>query len=389
MERSRKILGCGVVLMIMAPIFLGMQAIPYQYRTNLDIRVSTLPAPVVIDGKQVIYYELIATNFGTDTIRLKTLTVSGTGNGARFAVLDEEDLKKRACRIGTQGARYTDTLLPGSSSVIYLEVALANKRVGADRLAHRLRFETTVGSNHRMDSVLVTVPVSGAAAPVIGPPLGKGNWAAVYEPSWRTGHRRVIYTVEGRARIPGRYAIDFIQLDRNGRLAHGDDNQVKDWYGYGADVLAVADGIIAAVRTDFLETPTVAGRERVTAERATGNYVSIDLGNNTYAFYEHLKPGSIRVRAGQKVKKGQIIGSLGFTGQSNGPHLHFHLADKNSPLGAEGIPFCFDRFTWLGSYSEIDSLGRSPWVPVGRDVKSVRRRERPVANSVIAWVASS
>ena len=196
----------------------------------------------------------------------------------------------------------------------------------------------------------------------------------------------MIYTLDGHARIPGRYAIDFIKLDNNGKLAHGNDDLVKEWYGYDADVLAVADGTVAAVRTDFLETPTVSGRERVTAERATGNYISICLDKGKYAFYEHLKPGSIRVKLGQKVKKGQIIASLGFTGQSDGPHLHFHVADKNSPLGAEGIPFSFDHFIWSGSYTNIDSLGKSPWIPVDRSVKRIRSSERPMPNSVISFL---
>jgi murein DD-endopeptidase MepM/ murein hydrolase activator NlpD len=375
------------ILLILTSIFSIKTAFTQQYRANLDVRIPHLSGPVTIGGKRVLYYELYATNFGTDTIQLKMLQVSDLTGHAMLVVFDNEALKKRSARIGTQGRVYTDMLPGGSSCVVYIELDLKNNGDHDLQLAHRLLFETVGRPRPSIDSVtVITTPVPSAAPLVLGPPLGKGNWAAVYEPSWLTGHRRVIYTLNGHARIPGRYAIDLIKLDNNGKLAHGNDDLVKEWYGYGADVLAVADGTVAAVRTDFLETPTVSGRERVTAERATGNYISICLDKGKYAFYEHLKPGSIRVKPGQKVKKGQIIASLGFTGQSDGPHLHFHVADKNSPLGAEGIPFSFDHFIWSGSYTNIDSLGRSPWIPVDLSVKRIRSRQRPMPNSVISFL---
>lgn len=71
-----------------------------------------------------------------------------------------------------------------------------------------------------------------------------------------------------------------------------------------------------------------------------------------------MKPKSIKVKTGQKVKKGDAIASLGFTGQTTGPHLHFHEADADSPLGAEGIPFVFEQFEILGSYADFGILAK-------------------------------
>jgi len=378
------------ILIMLTSIFSGKTAFSQQYRANLDVRIPYLSSPVTIGGMRVMYYELYATNWGTDTIQLKMLRISGVTGDPILAVFDNDGLKRRSARVGTQGKVYGDILPGGSSCVIYVELALKNERDDARnvdlKLIHCLRFETFGGPVRSMDSVtLIPTPVPSAQPLVLGPPLGKGNWAAVYEPSWRTGHRRVIYTVGGHAGIPGRYAIDFIKLDNDGRLAPGNDDLAKEWYGYGAEVLAVANGTVASVRNDFLETPTISGRERVTAERATGNYISIRVGTGKYAFYEHLKPGSIKVRPGQTVKEGQVIANLGFTGQSDGPHLHFHVADMNSPLGAEGIPFSFGHFIYSGNYTNIDSLGKSPWLPVSRSVKRLRRSERPFPNSVISF----
>lgn len=175
-----------------------------------------------------------------------------------------------------------------------------------------------------------------------------GPWEAVYNPAWTRGHRRVVYTVDGHAHIPGRYAIDFIKVDSQGRFFQGDSDVVRNWYGYGARVLAVSDGVVASTRDSFPESPTVSGHRPCPADQGAGNYISIDIGGR-FVFYEHLRPGSITVRPGQRVRKGEVIGALGFTGQTVGPHLHLHVADRNSPLGAEGLPFAFERFDQAGT----------------------------------------
>ena len=67
----------------------------------------------------------------------------------------------------------------------------------------------------------------------------------------------------------------------------------------------------------------------ITLETVGGNHVIIDIGGGHYAFYAHLKPGGIRVKLGDKVKRGQVIGLVGNTGNSTEPHLHFHISDGN------------------------------------------------------------
>src|SRR3546814_3208759 len=93
----------------------------------------------------------------------------------------------------------------------------------------------------------------------------------------------------------------------------------------------------------MVESATISAHPENALGDATGNYVALDLGDGRHAFYEHLKPGSIRVVPGQRVRRGEVIAELGFTGDSTGPHLHFHVADAPSPLGAEGLPFEIDR----------------------------------------------
>ena len=98
----------------------------------------------------------------------------------------------------------------------------------------------------------------------------------------------------------------------------------------------------------------------ITLETVGGNHVILELAPGVYAFYAHLQPGSIRVKLGDTVNRGDPVGLLGNSGNSTAPHLHFHLTDGNSLLGAEGIPFEFDRFELLGTSRASRASGSRP-----------------------------
>jgi len=356
-----------------------------QYQTSVDMRVPFVSAPTVINGKPGIYYELHITNFAKDSLRLKKLSVLSTTDSSTIFYGDEINLKRRVKRIGLSPKDDNLILPPGSLGVIYLEFNLPVRNTGM-HLVHQLGFDLITGKKSTPVSVKgAGIEIAPKAPLIIGPPVRSGPWAAIYEPSWLTGHRRVFYTVNGTARLPGRFAIDFIKLDSKGKYANNNEDTIRNWYGYGSDVLAVSDGVIASVKNDFPESATISKYQSPSPENATGNYVSIKIGNNQFVFYEHLKPGSIKVKPGQKVKKGEVIASLGFTGQTTGPHLHLHIALENSPLGAEGIPFEFEHFTLLGSYPDLNTFGKKSWPPVPNSAPTLVHQEHPAPNSVIMF----
>jgi murein DD-endopeptidase MepM/ murein hydrolase activator NlpD len=67
-----------------------------------------------------------------------------------------------------------------------------------------------------------------------------------------------------------------------------------------------------------------------------------------YAFYAHMEKGSIDVAQGQRVKRGDVLGKLGNSGNTSAPHLHFHLMDGPSALASNGIPYVIDSFALAG-----------------------------------------
>jgi murein DD-endopeptidase len=215
---------------------------------------------------------------------------------------------------------------------------------------------------------------------VLGPPLRGEGWLTGNGPDPQTGHRRGLMAVEGNAAIGQRFAIDYVKMDETGRRFAGDSLKNESYYAEGVDALAVADGIVASVKDGIPENiPGVASRAvPITLETVGGNFVILDIGQGRYAFYAHLKPGSLRVRPGDRVRKGQVIGLVGNSGNSTEPHLHFHLMDGTSPLGSEGIPYVHETFELIGR------CGRA-FAECKRSAPEMRRGEIPVANMIIAF----
>jgi hypothetical protein len=332
-----------------------------------------------------VYYELMLTNFSNDTIRIQSLHVVTTRDSVLVVSFTHENLLKRFAYIPDVAAGSNDGVMlnPGASGILYIETE-ADKTIGT--IHHVLEGAILTKGKQSLIRIRDEGWTIDTRAPVVlGAPLRDGPWVAIYDPAWIRGHRRVIYTLDGKARIPGRFAIDFMLVNDNGRYTKTNEDIVADWYGYGADVLAVANGVVVTVQSGFMESKKISDHPVVPAEKATGNYITLDIGNNRFAFYEHLKPGSIRVKAGQKIKKGEVIASLGFTGQTTGPHLHFHVANRNSPLGAEGIPFVFESFNLLGVYHDLGKMGQQRWDDIDNENTQKVILERPEPNAVIQF----
>lgn len=360
---------------------------------GIDVRVSTPPAAVAIQGSRRLVYELHLAGRGAQPVRVQSLVVLDAERGSTLAALHADTLAAVVVRyddvpagpgpvmVTLAAAAGADplTLAPGERAVVYLEIDVPASVAPPQALLHRIVL--------RRGSVVDTVAGAPAAVrfvapPVLGPPVRGGPWVAVYHPSWPRGHRRVFYAVDGRERIPGRFAIDWILVDADGRTTRGDPDVVANWLGHGADVLAVADAVVVSVRDDVAESARMSTHPDHPLEDATGNYITLELGAGQYVFYEHLAPGSVRVAPGDRVRRGQPIAVVGYTGHTTGPHLHLHVADANSPLGAEGVPFVLQCFHRLGAYERIETLGTAPWIR-GDNAADARRAEMPAPNTVV------
>ncbi|MEZ5288675.1 MAG: M23 family metallopeptidase [Vicinamibacterales bacterium] len=343
----------------------------------LSMRVTVPPGIVATDGRQQLSYELHVENRGESPVVLSRLEIEGDTHMPTVRL--EGDRLARA--LDAPPDLTAPLAIPSHTQrIVYLDLPVPATAVPAV-LRHELRFSTAAGPGRLSDGE-TGVRVDATPPAVLGAPLAGGPWVAVHHPDWERGHRRVFYTVDGVIRLPGRHAIDFVKVDETGRTAHDDADLVVNAFGYGAEVLAVSDAVVAMIRDTIPEVTRVSARVKHAQEDAAGNFVALDHGAGRFVVYEHLKPGSVRVRTGQRVRRGDVVGQLGFTGDSTGPHLHLHVGSAAAPLGAEGLPFVIDRFTRRGRYADIGRLGTARW---DAEAAGPRRNEHPASNVVVAF----
>jgi hypothetical protein len=144
-----------------------------------------------------------------------------------------------------------------------------------------------------------------------------------------------------------RYAYDFVRIGDEGKSYRNDGLENSDYYSYGQPVLAAAAGrVITAVGDVDENMPSYSPRRNpehyVNPVKIPmlGNHVILRHTENAYTIYAHLQP-SLKVSVNQQVDAGQILGTIGNSGESTEPHLHFHLADGAHLESANGIPVLF------------------------------------------------
>jgi murein DD-endopeptidase MepM/ murein hydrolase activator NlpD len=239
---------------------------------------------------------------------------------------------------------------------------------------------TPVPARLRHRIVVSDVPLEGASIGthhaklrVLGRPLEGGDWAALDGPSNAPDnhHRRGFAVLGGGPVISRRYAIDW-QLQQNGAAFSGDSSNVNAFYSYGRPVLAVASGKVVSTRNDLPDNKPGHGKDfhpavPITFDMSGGNAVTLDLGGGHYAYYFHLQAGSIRVKPGDRVRQGQVLGVIGSSGDSREPHLHFEVTTSPQPFVGEGVPYVIESYR--------AKVGDGPWQP--------RTRELPLRDTLV------
>lgn len=157
-----------------------------------------------------------------------------------------------------------------------------------------------------------------------------------------------------------RFAIDFYitqEVEPGKRRSYRDrGRQNTDYFAYGQDVLAPADGTVVMV-VDGIPDNTPG---QVDFYYRLGNSIVISLGNGEYAHLCHLQTGSMQVRVGDKLSRGQVVAKCGNSGNSTVPHLHFQLTDGPLVSHAASLPAYF-------SGVQKDGAARSDVLPLSGD----------------------
>lgn len=217
---------------------------------------------------------------------------------------------------------------------------------------------------------------------VVAFPLRGNGWVAVQSPADRIPSH-------GTDKLGQRYAFDFIRVDdRPGLHYHAAGwlrilllgVPTRECYAWGAtvhapfdgEVVVAVDGVAERERVHPLREALLALKNALTFTPARlpallGNHV-IARGGDVFAVFAHLAPGSVAVRAGERLRVGDAIGRVGHTGNSTSPHLHFQLMDALDPLTARGVHCAFAAYEVLreGAWQPVEEgiPSRSEWIRV-------------------------
>jgi murein DD-endopeptidase len=365
----------------------------------VDIVAGPPPQPVTVNGRTALVYELHLTNYASLPIQVTGIEVFGDSTNAvasyRGQALDKVMIpveKLSSAAEPPSSAASTQTLAEGHSVLIFIDIVLDSGAATPAKLRHQFSFSVARKNKAPYETTFVgpIVSVVQDLAPVLHAPLRGSRWIAfnAFSNGGSPDHRRALNAYDGKERIPQRFAIDWGRIDSNGNEFHDDTKTNENFFGYGAEVLAVADGSVSDLKDGLPDN--VGGTERdnrtITLDNAFGNYVILDLGHGRFAAYAHLQPHSFRVKLGDKVRAGQTLALLGNSGNSDAPHLHFQLVDANSPFGSEGIPYVLETFTELGVVADSAAVDAGQaWQPKPGERPVVHPREFPADKAVLVF----
>jgi len=320
--------------------------LPY---VSVDIR--TAPVAPQTAGGYLLQYELFVTNWYDKDITIKAIDV--LAGDVLLRTLEAEVLD----RIFAAGSGQTAMVGPRQTTTMILS-AVTNPLPA--KLDHRIRFRIAGNSQ----DTTVRYPGTPIRKNILRlrPPVRGESWVVLNGPGGNNHHTAGVLQFEGRMLVPQRFAIDFNRAYEDGDLVHGNRANVHNYRCYGAEVFAVADARVISVRNDVPDNPgeTEADALPDTLANLGGNRVVLDLGGGKFASYFHLQPRSIRVKEGDTVLTGDLLGLIGNSG-SNAPHLHFQVTDGPEPITSDGLPYVFDSFTRDGK-RVADQMPLDGWV---------------------------
>ncbi|MGB2805505.1 MAG: M23 family metallopeptidase [Candidatus Zixiibacteriota bacterium] len=383
------------VLIILVPFHHGCAEDLAKSVAPIQVRVPFVPPPFLGNGRVHIAYELHLANFRDIEFTLNQIEIFAPEDPSHpLATFTGPELLACLLRPGKPADLADPKVIRGGEfAVVFLWVTMEPGISLPPSVAHRATFSRLLSDGsekeYLVEGAVTRVPTETPIS--IHPPLPAGRWLMANGPAMLSEHRLFLHALDGRATNTQRFAADWMLLGPDGRLVKDKPEDNDGWYSHGVPVLAVADAIVAALSDGIPENVPLSEERAVPNRRETmtGNYVILKLDENRFAFYGHLQPGSLRVKVGDHVRVGQELGRIGNTGNSDAPHLHFHVADGSDPLSGEGVPFVIVSFRLLDELdvSSWESLlvENVPWEPTTDRQPELRHKEMPLGEAIIEF----
>ena len=351
--------------------------------------------PVRAEGRSHLFYELRLTSFDPRIFRVDSVDIVGAGTGALLLRLSGPTLEQAAEAVGSE-----DPLLleAGRASFLFLGFPLGEGDSRPAEVQHRLWLSHRDSSGEHVDELTaVAEPVRNRSALELDPPLRGSFWYAHAGPAVWSHHRRTLVPRSGRLTLDSRFATDWIRLEtseQDGGVTLAGPSWDRTWQ---APVFSASDGTVVTAFDTLPDDPIgqlgAAGVE-INWETIGGNRVVVDAGDGRFVWYEHLMQGSVEVAEGDRVRRGQLIGSIGNSGYSSRPHLHFEVTDSPVLGHGEGLPYhlrCFELAHRVEPAPDWDAIAESLPSEIGLQLRlpiergELRRNEIPLGGAVAAF----
>jgi Peptidase family M23 len=220
-----------------------------------------------------------------------------------------------------------------------------------------------------------SVPIRSYVSPITYQAPLDGEWLMQAVPGVQSHHRFNPST---------EFALDFFKVGTDGHIVHGDPLDAHSFYGYGALVTVAAAGTVTAVIADQKQDRAALTRKVGESREDFGkrveafhmvtmrkNFRAANAGNLVtirhekdgvieYSSYGHLKAGSVRLKVGDLVTPGDVVGEVGDTGDSNAVHLHFQLNAGADAFMSKSLPVSFANMHAVNGNDESGLLVTTP-----------------------------
>ncbi len=256
----------------------------------------------------------------------------------------------------------------GRGALTVFNPFLFDTAAAVDHVAFEFRMAADGGPNARVETQVRPVTFRQKTRLIVPVP-GVRLWA--YDgPGFLSHHRRLdLLNPFNRdvlhIRANGeRYAVDLVVLDRDGAPFHGDLSDQKNWVGFGTSIVAPAAGVVIEAEGSLPDDiPFDEARARENPGLMIGNHVVIDHGNGEFSALAHFRNGGVRVRRGQRVAQGEILGEMGHSGMGSGlVHAHYELRTGPGASDSEGLPARFTGFRRAGEAKPRSGEIEAGWI---------------------------
>jgi hypothetical protein len=322
-----------------------------------EVKVTTRPQPIYIErgaAGQYLNFDFVVENLTGGTVTLSKIVVS---------VYDSRDTLLLQRYLDNNGFSPSIEIIPDraaapkQSLLVFNPFHVFSPEMELGRLRYEFTFDAQPAGKQYKTEVAVT-PVDYRQKTDLVLPL-KGRLLVFDGHDFYAHHRRLNYLNPAPRRLGVdsnfmRYAEDFCVVNDRGEKFEGDENNLNNWFGFGAPVYATGGGRVVALSDGLQDSRTFDDSGLADNPMMLyGNYVVIDHGGGEFSMFGHLRQSSIGVRVGDVVTQGQQIAQVGSTGSAYFPHLHYEMR-TGTGLKVEGLPSYFRGFRRLLGASVIE-----------------------------------